>query len=50
MNKVRWLSVHQALDNFLGNFFSVLEDLRPIQADKNVKAARKASAKGPFLF
>ena len=47
---MRWLSVHEALDNFLGKLFSILEDLRQIQAEKKGDAKRKASAKGHFLF
>ena len=44
MHKVRWLSVHKALDNILGKLFSILEDLRQIQAEKKGDAMRKASA------
>ena len=43
IHKIRWLSIHNALDSFLGRVYSVLEGLRQIQASKNEKKVRKTA-------
>ena len=49
VHKVRWLSVHNALNSFLGKYYSVLVELNQIQASPDDET-RKHRAVGHFRY
>jgi len=51
LHDIRWLSLHEGIDSFLGQLFSVLTDLAQVAEDPSTKTkARGAIARGLYKY